>query len=200
MLDVGCDDGSRSLRFAAAARAAEVHGVEIASEAADRAAERGLIVKSFDLCEPWPYADGSFDIICSNQVIEHLRDTDMFVRESKRCLRSGGSTVVSTENLASWHNIGSLLFGWQPFSLTNVSDTVAGLGNPFALHVGGEPTGGNSWQHLRVFAYAGLLDLYAQHGLAVGTILGSGYYPLPSAVARLDPRHAAFLAMIAHKP
>jgi SAM-dependent methyltransferase len=199
MLDVGCDDGVRSLRFAEAAQASEVHGVEIVPEAAALATERGLIVKSFDLCEPWPYPDDFFDVICSNQVIEHLRDTDTFVRETKRCLKPGGTTVVSTENLASWHNVGSLFFGWQPFSLTNVSETVGGLGNPFALHHGLEPDIGTTWQHLRVFAYAGLRDLYNQHGLVVHDIIGSGYYPLPGAIARLDPRHAAFLALAARK-
>lgn len=48
----------------------------------------------------------------SNQVIEHLYDTDNFVAEVHRILRSGGTAVVSTEKAASWHT-GSLLLGWQ---------------------------------------------------------------------------------------
>lgn len=198
-LDVGCDDGQRSLQFAAAANASSVHGVEIMPEAADKARLLGLTVKSFDLCSPWPYDDDSFDIVCSNQVIEHLPDTDRFVHESFRCLKPGGTTVVSTENLASWHNIGSLLFGWQPFSLTNVSATVAGLGNPLAIHRGEDPVS-KTWQHMRVFAYAGLRDLYASHGFVVEELAGAGYYPLPGRLAKADPRHAAFITLRGSKP
>jgi SAM-dependent methyltransferase len=154
---------------------------------------------TFDLASPWPYEDESFDVICSNQVIEHVVDTDMFVHESFRCLRPGGVTVVSTENLASWHNIVSLLFGWQPFSLTNVTETVAGIGNPLAIHRGEEPLA-KSMQHVRVFAFAGLRELYESHGFVVEKVAGAGYYPLPTGFARFDPRHAAFITLLGLKP
>ncbi len=199
-LDVGCDDGVRTLEFARASGATEVHGVEIIADAAEAATARGIIVKSFDLCEPWPYEESFFDFVCSNQVIEHLRDTDIFLKETMRCLRPGGLTVVSTENLASWHNIAALVLGWQPFSLTNVSSEAAGIGNPLALHSGEDPQGGASWQHMRIFAYSGLQDLYLKHGFVSTEIIGSGYYPLPRRVAGVDPRHAAFLALSARKP
>ena len=80
-----------------------------------------------------PYDDESFDVVCSNQVIEHLARTDNFVSEILRVLRPGGYAVTSTENLASWHNIAALALGWQPFSLSNVSK-VLGLGNPLAIY------------------------------------------------------------------
>ena len=90
----------------------------------------------------------------SNQVIEHLADTDVFVAEIARVLEPGGYAVISTENLASWHNVFALVFGWQPFSLTNVSATCMGLGNPLAVHRAEEWQYHASWQHRRVFAYA----------------------------------------------
>ena len=122
LLDLGCDDGANTTRFAAAARAAETHGLELIEERAEEAAGRGVQVRIGDPIKRFPFDDRSFDVVVSNQVIEHLCDTDNFVRESYRVLRPGGLAVVSTENLASWHNIGALMFGWQPFSLTNVSD------------------------------------------------------------------------------
>lgn len=105
--------------------------------------------------------------------------------------------MVSTENLASWHNIFSLLFGWQPFSLTNVSGHRLGIGNPLALHRG-ENLSFSSWQHIRVFAYQGLKEIFEVHGFKV-KILGAGYYPLPNLLAKLDLRHAAFLTIKAIK-
>lgn len=65
-------------------------------------------------------------------MIERLADTDVFVADLGRVLAPGGYAVVSTENLAGWHNVFALVLGWQPLSLTNVSETRLGLGNPAA--------------------------------------------------------------------
>jgi hypothetical protein len=111
--------------------------------------------------------------------------------------------VICTENLASWHNIFSLLLGWQPFSLTNISSKTLGLGNPLALHhLEAAPV---VWmQHLRVLAHDGLVHLCRLHGFTIEAVRGAGYYPLPrqiaARVAKLDPRHAAFLALKLRKP
>ncbi len=72
----------------------------------------------------------------------------------------------------------------------------AGLGNPLAVHRGEAP-GAVSWQHARVFSYRGMRELFESHGLAVRDVLGAGYFPLPAAMGRLEPRHAAFLTVVA---
>ncbi len=195
MLDLGCDDGANTIRFAAAVRAGETHGVEVVPERAALARQRGIDVAESSLNEPLPWPDSFFDIVVSNQVIEHLADTDRFVSEIRRVLRPGGTAVTSTENLASWHNIGALLFGWQPFSLTNVSSARRGVGNPFAVHRDGEPAE-KTWEHLRVFAYRGLRELFQAHHFTNVQLRGAGYYPFPAAVGRRDPRHAAFLTVV----
>ena len=199
LLDVGCDDGERTLAFAAAARADAVHGVEMVAEQAQQARTRGIEVALADVEAGLPYADESFDAVVSNQVLEHVLDIDRFVAELRRVLRPGGVAVVSTENLASWHNVVALVLGWQPFSLTNVSGVCSGLGNPAAIHRGSAQTRPRSWQHVRVFAHRGLRELFEGHGLAVARILGAGYYPLPSRLGRRDTRHAAFLTVVARK-
>jgi SAM-dependent methyltransferase len=196
LLDVGCDDGANTRRWAAAAGARDLHGVEVVAERAALAEGRGIEVARVDIMGGLPYDDGRFDLVVSNQVIEHVSDTDIFVAEIHRVLRPGGLAVISTENLASWHNIASLLFGWQPFSLTNVTGRQLGIGNPLALHRGQEPIA-RSWQHQRVFAYRGLVELVEAHGFRVGSVLGAGYYPLPTGFTRMDPRHAAFLTVAA---
>jgi len=196
LLDLGCDDGSRTLRFAAAARAAEVHGVELGTEAATHARARGVTVVEADLNGPLPFADGSFEVVVSNQVIEHLAGTDVFLAEMLRVLAPGGAAVTSTENLASWHNVAALALGWQPFSLGNVSSRRAGLGNPLAIHRG-EDVGPDAWRHVQVLSYRGLREIFESHGFAVRDVLGAGYYPLPASVGRIEPRHAAFLTLVA---
>jgi SAM-dependent methyltransferase len=176
LIDLGCDDGSLTVRLAERVRAAAVHGVEIVEDRARIAEERGVSVTRADLNAPLPLDDATFDVVCSNQVIEHLRDTDLFVGEIHRILRPGGYAVVSTENLASWHNIASLVLGW-PVSLTNVSHVSGGIGNPFALHRG-EAFEWKSWEHVRVFAYRGLADLFRAHGFEVDASEGAGYFTL----------------------
>jgi SAM-dependent methyltransferase len=198
LLDLGCDDGLLTRRWADRVGAASVDGVEIVEERARLAEERGIAVTRANLEMPLPFTDGKYDVVCSNQVIEHLRDTDRFVAEVFRILRPGGYAVISTENLASWHNIGSLLFGWQPFSLANVSHASGSIGNPLALHPG-EPFEWRTWAHVRVFAYRGLSELFSVHGFSVEAIRGAGYFPLPARVGRADPRHAAFITVKARK-
>lgn len=105
--------------------------------------------------------------------------------------------MISTENLSAWHNLGAQALGWQPFSLTNISTEVGGLGNPAAIHRGerGEQRG-----HLRVLTPRGLRELFEVHGFRVDRILGAGYFPLPGAVARFDMRHSMFQTIKATRP
>lgn len=196
LLDLGCWDGATLARYIP--RAATVFGVDRHANAAIEARGRSIRVVRADLNGTLPWRDGAFDVVTSNQVIEHLGDTDVFLRESFRVLRPGGTLIVSTENLASWHNIFSLLLGWQAFSLTNVSHTNPGLGNPIANLRGGEPLD-KGWEHMRIFSYRGLRELLEQHGFELVGMWGAGYYPLPARVGRIDPRHAAFLTAVARR-
>jgi SAM-dependent methyltransferase len=197
LLDLGCDDGANTITFGEAAGAQTLIGLEVVADRAALASARGIDVRVASLNDVVPVDDASIDAVVSNQVIEHLADTDMFVSEIHRVLRPRGIAVVSTENLASWHNVASLVFGFQPFSLTNVSSQSGGLGNPLAIHRG--ESFAKAWEHLRVFAYQGLRDLFVLHGFTVEAVLGAGYYPLPASVGRRLPRHAAFLTVVARR-
>jgi SAM-dependent methyltransferase len=200
LLDCGCDDGTWTVKLGERVGNASLSGIEIVEQRRLRAKERGIDARPGDLNDKFPFPDEAFDIVHANQVIEHLADTDNFIRETYRVLKPGGYTVICTENLASWHNIFALLLGWQPFSLSNVSERVFQIGNPLAIHSGEPGVNPKSWQHVRVFAYQGLLDIFAAHGFSVESCRGSGYYLLPSRCGRVDPRHAAFLTMRVRKP
>ena len=56
----------------------------------------------------------SFDIIFAGEVIEHLFDTQLFLSECYRCLKSGGILIITTPNLARIHDRIKFLFGYSP--------------------------------------------------------------------------------------
>jgi SAM-dependent methyltransferase len=200
VVDLGCFNGAFTAEIGAAAQARELVGVEFLAEHAALARERGIDVVEADLNAPLPFADASFDLVHSNQLIEHLRGTDQFLREAGRICAPTGRIIVSTNNLASWHNIGALLFGMQPLP-AHVSDEVH-VGNPLDPRRGRRHADAGQ-THLRVFTTRALRELAAAHGLRVTASRLNGYYPLPPALARraarLDPLHAAFIVLeLAH--
>lgn len=199
LLDLGCDDGSWTLKVATAAQAEDLYAVELIEEQALKAANKSIKVSTTDLAKPLPYANESFDLVHSNQVIEHVSDVDLFAQEIFRVLSPGGTVIVSTENASSWHNIFALMMGWQMFSLTNMSSTKCGIGNPMAL-LRHQPLQFNTWTHKVIFSYRGLLEFFESHGFIDLTIHGAGYYPLPSLFGKLDPRHSHFITLSGKKP
>jgi hypothetical protein len=68
-----------------------------------------------------------------------------------------------------------------------------------AIHHGEAATNPKSWQHQRVFSYRGLREVFEVHSFKVVRLEGSGYFPLPSGMVILDPRHAAFLTVMIRK-
>jgi SAM-dependent methyltransferase len=202
LLDVGCDDGAWTdeVRRRLRVPPRQVHGLEVVDERAALARARGFDVETFDVEGSWPLEDASFDVVHANQVIEHVVRLDHFVREIRRVLKPDGVAVVCTENLASWHNVGALVLGYQPFSLTNIS-SVRSIGNRFALHAAEAPRADESWQHVHVLTLVGLRDIFSAHGFGAIESWGTGYYPFPRRVARAlavrDPRHAHFIAVVA---
>lgn len=194
--DIGCWDGEAFLTYAPPN--ATLSGLDRNHDAVMRAQARGIDARTADLDTAWPLGNEAVDVITSNQVIEHVIDTDHFLSETFRVLRPGGTAIISTENMASWHNIAALILGWQPFSITNVSNRRASIGNPLSnlRHAESLEAG---WQHVRVFARRGLIELLSAHGFTDITTSGSGYYPLPARVGHWDSRHAAFTTIAARK-
>ena len=50
-----------------------------------------------------PSADGSFDCVLSSQVLEHVTDPKLYLREAFRVLKAGGSLIVSTHGIWPYH-------------------------------------------------------------------------------------------------
>jgi methionine biosynthesis protein MetW len=194
LLDCGCGDGEFTARLARRARVSECYGIECVDQRIEEATARGIIVTKADLNKPLPYEDGFFDIVHANQVIEHLASTDLFLHEVKRVLRPDGYAILSTNNLASWHNVLSLALGMQPMPMHVSNEALVGnLFDPYR----GEHHPFESDAHLRTFSHRGLRELCLYHGFEIEGLNAAGYYPLPPGLARLvckmDKVHGAYL-------
>jgi SAM-dependent methyltransferase len=97
VLDLGCGTGRHALRLAAAG--AEVTAVDFSegmlAEACRKPGAGFIRFLVHDLHDALPLPAGSFDLVVSGLVLEHLRDLGGFFREARRMLRSGGRAVVS---------------------------------------------------------------------------------------------------------
>ena len=194
MLDLGTHRGDFTLRLANHLGADGVSGVELIERHAAAARSRGIDVVIGDLDEGIPFPSESFDVVHANQVLEHVRRTDVLLREVRRVLRPDGVACISTNNLSSWHNVLSLSLGFQPMPMHVSDETI--LGNPLNP-LDGRPHTDIGRTHLRLFTGRALTELCARHGLELLSLRSAGYYPLPPLlarpVARVDPTHGAFL-------
>jgi len=203
LLDCGCNDGEFTMRVAETIGTDRIYGIDTMSERVDKARARGIEVYQGDLNRELPYENESFDVVHANQVIEHLHNTDILIKEAYRVLKTGGYLVISTPNLASFHNILHLLLGKQPY-WANVSDEVlAGtwhLVGP-AKKASARPESGPA--HRRLFTKGALEELLEYYGFKIEKSIGSGFYPLPTPLAKvmsfIDSRHAAIITVKARK-
>lgn len=91
-LDVGCGSGGntavlRDLGW-------RVTGLEYSEAAAELARARGLDIVRGDATR-LPFTDGSFDLVMSTDMWEHIDDDEAVARETARVLRPGGRALVA---------------------------------------------------------------------------------------------------------
>jgi SAM-dependent methyltransferase len=79
----------------------------------DRLEHQGIPLLLADVeSEPFPFPDGSFDVILASEIIEHLHfNPYRLLRESYRVLKPGGRILITTPNLNRWENILRLIQG-----------------------------------------------------------------------------------------
>lgn len=98
VLDVGCGTGRHSLWLSAAG--ALVTAIDFSEGMLQTARQKpGLERVQFhvhDLHDPLPFADGSFDVIISGLVLEHLRELKPFFTELHRVVVPNGKVALST--------------------------------------------------------------------------------------------------------
>ncbi len=132
VLDLGCGSGYGTERISNVART--TYGVDISQEAVDYARDKyrkdNLHFQKVDIDEHLPFADNTFDVVLSFQVIEHVQDDEAYVRQANRVLAPNGVFVVITPDRKN-----RLLPGQRPWNRWHVreydGDQLFGLINKY---------------------------------------------------------------------
>ncbi|HET6232606.1 MAG TPA: class I SAM-dependent methyltransferase [Longimicrobiaceae bacterium] len=164
LLDLGAGTGV-DLRAAREVQPdAELHAIEVWPESVRTLEGMGVRVHPIDLEKNrFPLADGSMDVVMSNQVLEHTKEIFWIFHEATRVLRTGGHMIVGVPNLASLHNRLLLLLGRQPSALQNATAHVRGYTRRDIVR---------------------FVDRVFPGGYSVRAFGGSNFYPFPPAIAR----------------
>lgn len=187
LLDLGCGKGAKTLRFSASVGTSKVVGLDIQNVKAPFWLTKGNIDLGL------PFKSGSLDVVTSYHTIEHISNTDLFVTEVYRILKTGGYTTIATPNLASAQVILDLILNRQPGTL-HVSDFFIPRGDP-----------GNCWKesigflHRRLFTLEGISKLLTNYGFKIEYARGSGYGAYYLLGKLLRGRYAADIIVKARK-
>jgi ubiquinone/menaquinone biosynthesis C-methylase UbiE len=102
VLDAGCGGGGMPLSLAEEVHSTLVVGIDPVQRFHDAGVrlgrERELTNLRFTLADGmWlPFCDGTFDLVLSHAVIEHVADAPLYLRECARVLAPGGHVYLST--------------------------------------------------------------------------------------------------------
>lgn len=96
VLDAGCGTGRGTA--ALAGHHADVVAIDIGLKLAAAARRRCACRPAVGNVMSLPFSDATFDVVLSMEVIEHLPDPALAVKEFGRVLKKGGHLVLSTPN------------------------------------------------------------------------------------------------------
>ncbi len=176
MLDLGCGDLRLTFNLAKKIGTKDISGIDIWVDFKES-------IKGYkgDLNEHFPVNSGEYDVVIASNIIEHLWNTDGFLTEIHRVLKPSGYAIISTPNLASWHNVIYLMLGIQP-EPASVSDVMDRFEGP---------------SHRRLFTFPGITKVLKYHGFKIDKAVGAAYHPFPIPLARvmcaIDKRHSSML-------
>lgn len=160
-LDIGCGDGLYTRQSIESIGTSDVVGIDMK----DWGVPFKLVKKNIE--EGLPFGDNSFDVVTATNLIEHLSNTDLFVKEVYRILKIGGYTIIMTPNLASGLFIVDLLLDRQPGD-ADISDffrirRIQGLKTSIGF------------MHRRLFTMEGLERLLTYYGFEIENKKKVGY-------------------------
>lgn len=97
VLDLGCGTGRHALWLADAGATVTAldFSLGMLEEARRKPGSHCIEFIVHDLHQPWPFPDGTFDLVVSGLVLEHLSDLHHFFSEIHRTLRTYGRAVIS---------------------------------------------------------------------------------------------------------
>ena len=168
VLDIGCGMGFDLLNIKKIFPDIDLYGIdndfgekiEFLSEN-----ENGIKVLNCDIEEKYlDFTDEKFDIVISNQTIEHCKNIHHIISECTRVLKINGTLIIGVPNLASLHNRIALLFGMQPASIKVDSGHVRGF----------------TPKELKKFIHK-----VSDGNLQLIKFAGSNFYPFPKKVSKI---------------
>ncbi|WP_341896740.1 class I SAM-dependent methyltransferase [Ferrovibrio terrae] len=96
LLDAGCGTGGLLVRLSAMRAGLLLQGLEFDAEAAAVAREKTGLAIQVGSVNAMPYADGTFDVVVSNDVLCHAGvDEAAALAEFHRCLKPGGRLLLN---------------------------------------------------------------------------------------------------------
>ena len=111
VLDLGCGDGAL-LDLLQRSRGCSGYGIEIADANVLACVRRGVQVIQLNRDEGLAmFGDNSFDVVLQIDTLQHLRNTEVMLRETARVGKTG---IVAFPNFAHWPNRLSVLRGRMP--------------------------------------------------------------------------------------
>lgn len=91
ILDVGCGTGALMLELS---RFGNISGIDMAQTAIDFCKSRGINNVRLGNALDIPYEDNSFDVVLALDVIEHIKEDELAMRELKRVLKPNGILIT----------------------------------------------------------------------------------------------------------
>src|SRR3989344_1976092 len=162
VLELGCGEGSLG-QILRRLTGANVFGVDSSISGLKLAKEKGIITKKSDLNKKLPFNSNYFDLVISDQLIEHINDTDLLIKESFRVLKKGGYLITITPNLSYWFNRVLFIIGIYPLFLeASLNDKTLGQGFLKKYMIQREAMG-----HIRVFNLPALVDILTNYGFLI---------------------------------
>jgi SAM-dependent methyltransferase len=113
LLDVGAGDGTLTQRLLD--ESFDVRAVDLVTK---DFRPSNIEIRTANLNHGIPFADGEFAVVVATEVVEHLENPWMFVRELYRITRPGGVVVLSTPNLGNvytrlWYALTGRLYNFM---------------------------------------------------------------------------------------
>jgi SAM-dependent methyltransferase len=140
----------------------ELYGLECYPPNVEAARKEGIQVFPVNVENgTFPFEDGFFDVVLSNQILEHTKEIWWIFSEISRVVKPQGFVLSGFPNLASLHNRVALAVGLQPT----------------CIQVFGP--------HVRSFTAPGFIEFIETDGYFVHEkVKGSNFYPFPPSISR----------------
>ncbi len=113
ILDIACNDGYLAQIYS---KYGSVSGVDLNEEAVKKARVSGIdaiVADAFNI--DTVFSGKKFDVVIAGDIIEHVFDTDLFLKKIYDTLDTNGTVLLSTPNLVSLGRRMMTLFGKNPF-------------------------------------------------------------------------------------